>query len=821
MWKTIAAACGILLLGVAAVAGVIEGIDTVDKEPHQILVDTNGNLITNQSTSYPGNSRVQDGDSTVLADVETAHANNKASTLNALNVASFLYGYDGTTFDLVLQTAAGDALGGTAVGLQTLAFNLFYDGTNMRRWLGTAQNSDAVEATVVAPYVSAFNMAYQLDSTKWARIQGETADGGAIAVTADAIYSLALGYVFDGTDWAPLGADSNGDLTVNQTTSTPGYSRIQDNDSTDLVNATSNALDINIAGQTLTAVVISATAAANTLGNPIFTQISQDGTNAVAAAYPLPISQDMSANALNNPIYIELSDGTNAFLDTTSYPGYFRIQDNNSTDLVNLTSNALDVNVAAPLGTLGAASSVATAPPSDSYYMVSKTAAANAVNNTLHVELSDGTNAFFDNTSSPGYIRQQDGDSTVLTDVVDAGSDNMANTLNGPVCHAWGYTWDGSNWDRLQGSGGGMNVNIISPLGTLGAASSVATAPASDAYYMVSKTAAANAANNALHVQISQDGTNSVDATHPVPVSATMAANAVGNPLYCAVSDDSATNAINNPMYFQMSQDGTNAVDATHPIPISATMAANAVANPIFASVSATGAANTLGNPMFFQISADGTNAMDATHPLVISATAAANATANRIFVTSNVDQIAGSATNVNGGTIDAGTQTITIATDDEINDDIDAIKTSVELIDNTYTAGTTSLRTEEIDPLDQKLGSSTLADVTDGADGTYYYYVDKEGFRYEGIQATLDGGSGTVTVTIECSIQDDGTAQASCSYVDVNTSVAGVANWTATFLFTDNDQKLAACKYVRYKVVAATAAADDADWTLFHKKWF
>jgi hypothetical protein len=165
-------------------------------------------------------------------------------------------------------------------------------------------------------------------------------------------------------------------------------------------------------------------------------------------------------------------------------------------------------------------------------------------------------------------------------------------------------------------------------------------------------------------------------------------------------------------------------------------------------------------------------------------------------------------------GAVGATVLRVTLASDDPA-------VTALELIDNAYTAGTTSLRTEEIDPLDQKLGSATLADVTDGADGTYYYYVDKEGFRYEGIQATLDGGSGTVTVTIECSIQDDGTAQASCSYVDVTSDVAGVASWTATFLFTDNDQKLGACKYVRYKVVAATAAADDADWTLFHKKWF
>ena len=48
----------------------------------------------------------------------------------------------------------------------------------------------------------------------------------------------------------------------------------------------------------------------------------------------------------------------------------------------------------------------------------------------------------------------------------------------------------------------------------------------------------------------------------------------------------------------------------------------------------------------------------------------------------SDLTKIAGTATNVNGGTIDAGTQTITIATDDPINDDINSIKTAIEKID-------------------------------------------------------------------------------------------------------------------------------------------
>jgi len=338
-----------------------------------------------------------------------------------------------------------------------------------------------------------------------------------------------------------------------------------------------------------------------------------------------------------------------------------------------------------------------------------------------------------------------------LTDVVDAGSDNMANTLNGPVCHAWGYGWDGSAWDRIGATSGAMNVNISSPLGEAGAAASIPVVLASDKYVRISDDTNANSTSNPIGVQISVDGTNAMSGANPL-----------------VISKDTSANAVNNAIFVQHS-DGTNAY----------------LDNTTY--------------PGYFRLEDNDTTDL-------------LNLTSNSMDT--NLAYINGTAPNVNGGAKDAGTQTVTLATDDPA-------VVALQLLDNAYTAGTTSLRTEEIDPLDQKLSSSTLADVTDGTDGTYYYYVDKEGFRYEGIQATLDGGSGSVTVTIECTIQDDGTAQASCSYVDVTSDVAGVASWTATFLFTDNDQKLGACKYVRYKVVAATAASNDADWTLFHKKWF
>lgn len=117
---------------------------------------------------------------------------------------------------------------------------------------------------------------------------------------------------------------------------------------------------------------------------------------------------------------------------------------------------------------------------------------------------------------------------------------------------------------------------------------------------------------------------------------------------------------------------------------------------------------------------------------------------------------------------------------------------------------------------------SETLADVTDGADtaGTYYY-VNMDSYRKGGWQLILDGGSGTVTVTVEATIQDDGTAMASCTYEDVSSDVFGSASWTADALLLDNAEALAVAKYVRFKVVAATGGADDADWTIYHVRLY
>ena len=137
------------------------------------------------------------------------------------------------------------------------------------------------------------------------------------------------------------------------------------------------------------------------------------------------------------------------------------------------------------------------------------------------------------------------------------------------------------------------------------------------------------------------------------------------------------------------------------------------------------------------------------------------------------------------------------------------------------YDATTDSSRVQVIQSPEDHYVPETLADVTDGTDGTYYYYVDMDSYRKCGFQLVLDGGSGTVTVTIEATLQDDGTAMSSCTYVDVTSDVFGSASFTASDILVDNAEALSVAKYVRVKVVANTSGADDADWTIYHKRLY
>jgi len=128
------------------------------------------------------------------------------------------------------------------------------------------------------------------------------------------------------------------------------------------------------------------------------------------------------------------------------------------------------------------------------------------------------------------------------------------------------------------------------------------------------------------------------------------------------------------------------------------------------------------------------------------------------------------------------------------------------------------------LNPDSESYAGETLVDETDGADDTYYYYIDMSGYRGLNLQGVIDGGSGTCTVTIEATLQDDGTAADSCTYKDVTQYgfediLDGTANASYTDDFYLSKKEILNAKYIRVKVVADTSGSDDADWAIYVKR--
>lgn len=109
--------------------------------------------------------------------------------------------------------------------------------------------------------------------------------------------------------------------------------------------------------------------------------------------------------------------------------------------------------------------------------------------------------------------------------------------------------------------------------------------------------------------------------------------------------------------------------------------------------------------------------------------------------------------------------------------------------------------------------GFATVANVTNGVDGTFDYYVSAANFNLATLQLTLNGGSGTVRVSLFVSVQQDGTLPAACAYQDVTNTLFGYAAAGASTMWFIDEPITAS--YWRVRVVAATGGANDADWTI------
>jgi hypothetical protein len=139
------------------------------------------------------------------------------------------------------------------------------------------------------------------------------------------------------------------------------------------------------------------------------------------------------------------------------------------------------------------------------------------------------------------------------------------------------------------------------------------------------------------------------------------------------------------------------------------------------------------------------------------------------------------------------------------------------------YSWPTQSNRTEEVDPISMHHVEETLVNATNiTTNTTTYAYLDMDGFKYFSLQGVTSGTTPTdvLTVTVEATNQDDGTAQASCSYVDVTNALFGVSSWVDMDFFAVASVPVA-CKYVRVKYVTSNGGGNDADLVVYSKRMF
>ena len=135
------------------------------------------------------------------------------------------------------------------------------------------------------------------------------------------------------------------------------------------------------------------------------------------------------------------------------------------------------------------------------------------------------------------------------------------------------------------------------------------------------------------------------------------------------------------------------------------------------------------------------------------------------------------------------------------------------------FQSSSNSVEVTETNPESERYLSSTPVDEVNETDGTYYEYLDMAGYRHASLQLELDGGSGTVTVTVEGSIQDDGTAAASAAYQDISL-LYGASSWTADAILTDPSGEAANFRFIRTKRVHATTGSNNSDAVIYAKQW-
>lgn len=143
------------------------------------------------------------------------------------------------------------------------------------------------------------------------------------------------------------------------------------------------------------------------------------------------------------------------------------------------------------------------------------------------------------------------------------------------------------------------------------------------------------------------------------------------------------------------------------------------------------------------------------------------------------------------------------------------------EIVIAGYAWTSDGIKVLEQDPISEQHTETTPVDETNLTDDTTAYaYWDMDGYREFSLQCDMNIETDSITATLECTVQDDGTAQASCFYSDVTSDLAGVASVVDSDFIWIVDTSVA-FKYCRLKYVTSADEGDDSDLTCYLKRMF
>ena len=148
------------------------------------------------TATLPGYTRLMDGSGVSLGTIFGAHADGLANSENGLNTASFLYGFNGTTWDRIDSFTHADNVANTANGSNTSSFLYGFDGTNWDRLRAVAMGDNIAAGTTG---LFSASVAYAYDGAALDRMT-LTAYGDALGATQQALDTLSYNLFYDGTN---------------------------------------------------------------------------------------------------------------------------------------------------------------------------------------------------------------------------------------------------------------------------------------------------------------------------------------------------------------------------------------------------------------------------------------------------------------------------------------------------------------------------------------------------------------------------------------------------------------------------------------------